>query len=587
MSRATREWSHVDIVPQMSTPSSIGSCFAIMPIREPGSTDHAHFLGIYDQIRQVVEAEGFDIVRADEVTEEGSIAKDLITRLASATLVIADLTDLNPNVFWELGVRHALRASGTLLLLDETRTKEPPFDLSYLRLIKYRGTVEGLTELRAQLGQFVRSSLTSGDRVIGSPVHDWLTNLPPDLSVPASESEGALRTEVSEYKERLQRYARRYGALDDKDLIETYTPAERMRRAQRLAHGGRLPAQMMLALGQAAEQHDAAQFIDKMAEAIENRVDFEEREILRISGWATALDLSDVCEAVLAYGEDLHPGDDRISRARLTRLAESKSADDRALAQDGLAKLLCVDLDSKEILRDANGALRLLDKSDLELLGYLTSSMHADGRSEDALAVCQAFASAYPNRAPVLRMLGRAQEWRGDLVTGTESMQQALRQLDVDDTTAIWLGNSFHNCGRHVDAIEVYLISCWIDPDDASWFAYCANELSFALCEPFSLYDAHSPLVQGEPARSLPPEVTIETVAAFVTFALSTLSQTGEDTSRIEDSLRRTELSGEIPELQLRAQSITRADRRRGISELYALVRSDLTNGCPERVRPM
>jgi tetratricopeptide (TPR) repeat protein len=262
-------------------------------------------------------------------------------------------------------------------------------------------------------------------------------------------------------------------------------------------------------------------------------------------------------------------------------------AEDRAIAQETIARLLSVDLDTAEIIEGESGERRSLDKGDFELLAYLTSALRADGRSEDALAVCHSFARAYPNRATVLRLLGRAQEWCGDLATGAETMRQALRQLDVDDTTAVWLGNTFHNCGRHVDAIEVYLISCWIDPDDASWFAYCANELSFALCEPFSLYDAYSPVVRGDPARTLSSDVTAETVAAFVTFALSTLSQTGGDMSRIEDALRRTELSNRIPELQTNAQLTTRADRRAGIWGLYSVVRSDLTNECPERVRPV
>src|ERR1043166_10028507 len=96
------------------------TCFVAMPIKRDGTEEYAHFMAIYDQgIKPVVAKSGYQIVRADEVQKTGAITRDVVQWLATADLVIVDLTDLNPNVFYELGVRHALRANGTIMIIDE------------------------------------------------------------------------------------------------------------------------------------------------------------------------------------------------------------------------------------------------------------------------------------------------------------------------------------------------------------------------------------------------------------------------------------------------------------------------------------
>src|SRR5262245_61164373 len=62
--------------------------------------------------------EVFSCLRADEIPDPGSITAQFLQELARADVVVADLTDLSANVFYELGVRHALR-HGTLLLIEK------------------------------------------------------------------------------------------------------------------------------------------------------------------------------------------------------------------------------------------------------------------------------------------------------------------------------------------------------------------------------------------------------------------------------------------------------------------------------------
>jgi len=70
----------------------------------------------HDYIRPALEQAGFEPFRADEETRAGHIITDMFQELLMADLVVADLTIENPNVWYELGVRHALRARGVVIV---------------------------------------------------------------------------------------------------------------------------------------------------------------------------------------------------------------------------------------------------------------------------------------------------------------------------------------------------------------------------------------------------------------------------------------------------------------------------------------
>jgi len=108
----------------------------------------------------------FRCFRADLITKTGSITRDLLSRLYRSDAVIADLTDLNPNVFYELGVRHALRSGTILIALKGTKL---PFDVGDLRVIFYEDRVGGEKELTPQIHEMLRS-LLSKKRQQDSPV---------------------------------------------------------------------------------------------------------------------------------------------------------------------------------------------------------------------------------------------------------------------------------------------------------------------------------------------------------------------------------------------------------------------------------
>ena len=112
--------------------------FVAMPFgKKPGQDGILiDFNVIYnDLIKPACEAAGLEVFRADEEQTAGDIKRDMFQELLIADLVVADLTLDNPNVWYELGVRHALRARG-IVLIQGPREKQP-FDIYTDRKLNY------------------------------------------------------------------------------------------------------------------------------------------------------------------------------------------------------------------------------------------------------------------------------------------------------------------------------------------------------------------------------------------------------------------------------------------------------------------
>src|SRR3984893_14949850 len=113
-------------------------CFVLMPFGQ--KTDAVgvmvDFDAVYrDLIMPAIEESGMEPLRADEESGGGIIHKPMFERLILCEYAVADLTTANANVFYELGLRHAVRPWSTVLLFAEGGRL--PFDVALLRGIAY------------------------------------------------------------------------------------------------------------------------------------------------------------------------------------------------------------------------------------------------------------------------------------------------------------------------------------------------------------------------------------------------------------------------------------------------------------------
>lgn len=157
------------------------TCFYITPIGEDGSEQRKHsdlFLGSI--VEPALEHLGLKVVRADSIDKPGTITKQIMEYLLRSRLVIADLSFHNPNVFYELAIRHAARLPVVQLIRAADRI---PFDLNQIRTIKIDTSdiyalVPKIDTYRAEIGNQVRRALDDPDSV-DNPVTTYF----PDLKV--------------------------------------------------------------------------------------------------------------------------------------------------------------------------------------------------------------------------------------------------------------------------------------------------------------------------------------------------------------------------------------------------------------------
>jgi hypothetical protein len=110
-------------------------CFVISPIGgDETQTRKWADQTIKHLIEPAVEEHGFKVLRADQDDRAGIITTHIIQRLVSAELVIADLTGRNPNVFYELAVRHVTRKPLIQIIRAD---EEIPFDVQSMRTVKF------------------------------------------------------------------------------------------------------------------------------------------------------------------------------------------------------------------------------------------------------------------------------------------------------------------------------------------------------------------------------------------------------------------------------------------------------------------
>lgn len=106
---------------------------------------------LYDEvIKPICEELNYNPVRGDEVASCTLILNDIITSIRNASVIIADITPDNPNVFYEVGYAHAL-AKPTILLCEKGIRDKLPFDVSGFRTIFYDNSIGGKRQIEEKL----------------------------------------------------------------------------------------------------------------------------------------------------------------------------------------------------------------------------------------------------------------------------------------------------------------------------------------------------------------------------------------------------------------------------------------------------
>ena len=120
---------HLKKVSKGVSVQSSDTCFVMMPFAEPLGS---YYTSIYEP---AIKKAGLNAKRADDdIYGTGKIIDQIWAGINSARVLVAELTNRNPNVLYELGLAHALKKPVVLVSSNEN---DVPFDVKHVRVIYY------------------------------------------------------------------------------------------------------------------------------------------------------------------------------------------------------------------------------------------------------------------------------------------------------------------------------------------------------------------------------------------------------------------------------------------------------------------
>lgn len=149
------------------------TCFVITPIGDNNSDIRRHIDGIIDQAIEPALGERYEIEVAHRKYEIGSINDRVIKSVIEADLVIANLTTTNPNVMYELAIRHSF--GKPVIVIAEEGTKLP-FDVVVENTIFYLNDPTGASDLKQKLIEYEKP-IDLGKKEYG-PIYKVINKIP-------------------------------------------------------------------------------------------------------------------------------------------------------------------------------------------------------------------------------------------------------------------------------------------------------------------------------------------------------------------------------------------------------------------------
>jgi hypothetical protein len=192
-------------------------CFVVMPFgikpKNDGSGGSYNFDKVYRVIIQrAISNLNMKPLRADETEGSRIIHADMFKDLRDRPVVLVDLSLLNPNVFYELGIRHVMSPTGTVLMANEETVKRLPFDIALSRTIpyKYDGEYLDWDEVERVVPQLQAAIEEARRGEPDSPVYAFLEQV---LSPHTIKKEEELPQEDENYYDELDDYQAQFAKI--------------------------------------------------------------------------------------------------------------------------------------------------------------------------------------------------------------------------------------------------------------------------------------------------------------------------------------------------------------------------------------
>ena len=154
------------------------TCFVIMPFGDKVDKDGKtiHFDEVYETfIEPIVTALDIECIRCDKIVEAGGIHNKMFTNIYDADVAVVDITMLNPNVFYELGMRHTIKKNVTIII--QQAGTQIPFNISGFTVVPYKLDDPVALKYAADQIQTMIKNGMANVRKSDSPIYGVLPNL--------------------------------------------------------------------------------------------------------------------------------------------------------------------------------------------------------------------------------------------------------------------------------------------------------------------------------------------------------------------------------------------------------------------------
>jgi hypothetical protein len=199
-------------------------CFIISTIGEENSPERARADEKLELVYQPVLTEmGYTPIRADKESTPNSISRDIISRVIRSDLVVADVSDANPNVFYELAIRNAVKKA---VIVIKGPSQKLPFDI-----IDKRAIVLDMTNNRQwvsakkQLAEHIKNAEKDPDKASESIVSDFTFSIDQQKS---RDPEQDISIHLKDIKDSIQQLNRKatFESKDDFSVSTKYPALE-------------------------------------------------------------------------------------------------------------------------------------------------------------------------------------------------------------------------------------------------------------------------------------------------------------------------------------------------------------------------
>ncbi|QQM42009.1 hypothetical protein [Streptomyces liliifuscus] len=196
----------------------IGNKFA--PLDDPGRRAYEDSLQVFEDVIQAAcQKLDIDPVRADQIAVAGEITEQVFRHLYEDDVVIADVSGGNPNVMYELGLRHTTGK----LTIQIGEFGQLPFDVAAIRTIQFSRSRRGLIDARNELERSLQAGLVDGqDLLTATRVLQEVASGQVEITLPSVEGafEGAVEDDSPGLLERMEEVESGLGSMvDDANAI--------------------------------------------------------------------------------------------------------------------------------------------------------------------------------------------------------------------------------------------------------------------------------------------------------------------------------------------------------------------------------